>query len=208
MTKTAQLAVARGLAETLTGTGVRVSSVLPRAHCVGGCRQFRVQSCESARRRSGHHRARVLRRREALISAAALRNTRRGGGDDHLCLRRASVSHHRRGVARRWWCRAIDRVRCVSKNELGMNIGFDPASPAHARAQVLRPAICQQWIGSLGSPKSQPHGHRVARHHQAVGRPRDRRAAPQAMILATVAQADRRVDLPASESELIGVDKV
>lgn len=47
VTKTAQLAVARGLAETLTGTGVTVNSVLPGPTASEGVGQFVEQLAES-----------------------------------------------------------------------------------------------------------------------------------------------------------------
>jgi NAD(P)-dependent dehydrogenase (short-subunit alcohol dehydrogenase family) len=47
MTKTAQLAVARGLAETLAGTGVTVNSVLPGPTASEGVGQFVAQLAES-----------------------------------------------------------------------------------------------------------------------------------------------------------------
>jgi NAD(P)-dependent dehydrogenase (short-subunit alcohol dehydrogenase family) len=47
MTKTAQLAVARGLAETLAGTGVTVNSVLPGPTASEGVGQFVAQMAEA-----------------------------------------------------------------------------------------------------------------------------------------------------------------
>jgi NAD(P)-dependent dehydrogenase (short-subunit alcohol dehydrogenase family) len=47
MTKTAQLAISRGLAETLTGTGVTVNSVLPGPTSSEGVGQFVRQLAES-----------------------------------------------------------------------------------------------------------------------------------------------------------------
>ena len=48
MTKTAQLAVARGLAETLAGTGVTVNSVLPGPTASEGVGAFVTQLAERA----------------------------------------------------------------------------------------------------------------------------------------------------------------
>ncbi len=83
MTKTAQLAVARGLAETLAGTGVTVNSVLPG----------------------------ILRHRPPFLRAQAVRDAGRGRGDDRLRLQRACVSYDRSGTARRRRRRALDRMR-------------------------------------------------------------------------------------------------
>jgi NAD(P)-dependent dehydrogenase (short-subunit alcohol dehydrogenase family) len=47
MTKTAQLAVARGLAETLAGTGVTVNSVLPGPTASEGVGEFVAQMAAS-----------------------------------------------------------------------------------------------------------------------------------------------------------------
>ena len=78
MTKTAQLAVARGLAESLAGTGVTVNSVLPGPDRLGGCRQLRRPSWRRSgartRRRSS---ATSSRRRAAVVDPPALHHAPR-----------------------------------------------------------------------------------------------------------------------------------
>ena len=56
MTKAAQLAVARGLAETLAGTGVTVNSVLPGPTASEGVGDFCDAPRTIPRRRCGHGR--------------------------------------------------------------------------------------------------------------------------------------------------------
>ena len=71
MTKTAQLAVARGLAETLAGTGVTVNSVLPGPTASEGVGTFvaDLATAEGIGRRD--RRARVLRHSAALVASSS-----------------------------------------------------------------------------------------------------------------------------------------
>ena len=101
MTKTAQLAVARGLAETLAGTGVTVNSVLPGPTSLRGRGDLRRPDGGSPRRRRRHRRARVLRHRPPLVAAAALRHPRRGRRDGRLRVQRPGLGDHRRRAAGR-----------------------------------------------------------------------------------------------------------
>ena len=102
MTKTAQLAVARGLAETTAGTGVTVNSVLPGPTGSEGVGTF-VE-------RSGEQRGIDLAAMEAEFFETARPSsllqrfaTRRGGGEhDRLRLQPGRLGDQRGGPAGRW----------------------------------------------------------------------------------------------------------
>ena len=78
MTKTAQLAVARGLAETLAGTGVTVNSVLPGPDRLGRRGRLRRQTGAAQGMDAASDGARVLRaaRARPRSSSASPRRTR------------------------------------------------------------------------------------------------------------------------------------
>ncbi len=98
MTKTAQLAISRGLAETCVGTNVTVNAVLPGPTLSDGNKAgIAKRVCGQAL--SGI-RKRVLRESPPKLAAEALRHG--GGSRQHgrLCLQPAFVRHQRRGAAR------------------------------------------------------------------------------------------------------------
>lgn len=76
MTKTAQLAVARGIAETTAGTGVTVNSVLPGPTASEGGRDVRQADGRIARGRFSDDGEGVLRDGAPLFTAQALRHSR------------------------------------------------------------------------------------------------------------------------------------
>ena len=102
MTKTAQLAVARGLAETLAGTGVTVNSVLPGPTASEGVGDFMVKLAQGKGVDLATMETGVLRDRAAVVADSTLRHPRRSGGHDHLRLQRPRLGDHRRGLAGRW----------------------------------------------------------------------------------------------------------
>lgn len=111
MTKTAQLAVSRGLAETLVGTGVTVNSVLPGPTASEGVGEFVAQIGHGARLRRRYGRTRIFRGRSSLLGATAIRDPRRGGGNDHVRLQRPSVGDDGSGAPGRRRRGAGDRVK-------------------------------------------------------------------------------------------------
>jgi NAD(P)-dependent dehydrogenase (short-subunit alcohol dehydrogenase family) len=102
VTKTAQLAVSRGLAESLAGTGITVNSILPGP--------TRSRGGERLRRGAGRGAGTIVRRiREGLLCPGptdvpdpALRDSRRGGVAGDLYREPARFGNHRRRAARRW----------------------------------------------------------------------------------------------------------
>ena len=102
MTKTAQLSIARGLAETLSGTGVTVNSVLPGPDGIGGRGDVRAAAggCEGDRFRGDGEG--VLLQRASVVAAAAVRHLGRGGFHDRLPLQRARQCDDRRGAQGGW----------------------------------------------------------------------------------------------------------
>jgi len=115
VTKTAQLAVARGLAESLAGTGVTVNSVLPGPTSSEGVDAF-VAKMAAARCVDA---ASVEREFFATARPSSLlkrfTSTEESCGDDRVCMQRGRVRYHRRRAARGWRRGAFDRL---SDNEL------------------------------------------------------------------------------------------
>ena len=87
MTKTAQLAVARGLAETTAGTGITVNTVLPGPTKSEGVLEFVG--------RSGRYRTRVFHQSASQFAATAL--CHHGGG-----CRRGGVRVQSAGIGDEW----------------------------------------------------------------------------------------------------------
>jgi NAD(P)-dependent dehydrogenase (short-subunit alcohol dehydrogenase family) len=91
MTKTANLAVSRGLAEYCAGTGVTVNAVLPGPTRSEGVDQFVDQL-------SGG----ILRLGAAEFADQAFRDDGRSRVARRLCVQSAGLGHHRRCTTRRW----------------------------------------------------------------------------------------------------------
>ena len=131
MTKTAQIAVARGLAETVAGTGITVNSVLPGPTRSRGVERFRRGPERGRELRSV--RDRVLPEGPSDLAAQALRNA----GGDRLVRRLprepAVVRDHGRGAERSTaaWSRA--------PFEGASAVGLKPGEAA-ARPRVLERA--------------------------------------------------------------------
>jgi NAD(P)-dependent dehydrogenase (short-subunit alcohol dehydrogenase family) len=88
-TKTAQVALARGLAESVAGTGVTVNSVLPGPTASEGVTRFVADMGRA--RAVGDRRARVFSDRPAVVAHQEVRDARRGGRDGHVCSELASA---------------------------------------------------------------------------------------------------------------------
>ena len=98
MTKTAQLAVSRGIAETCAGTGVTCNAVLPGPTHSDGVEEFVAKL--SRRRAVRRVRTRVLQERPANVAAQALRHHRGSRQPGRLRLQPAVVGDQRRRAAR------------------------------------------------------------------------------------------------------------
>ena len=115
MTKTAQLSISRGLAETTAGTAVTVNAVLPGPTASEGVSGFvdqlaARQGCGSRRRG-----ARVLQTRPAHLHHPAVRYAGRGCGAGGIRVQPARVGHQRRLVAGGRRRGAVHRVRQASR---------------------------------------------------------------------------------------------
>ncbi len=99
-TKTAQLAIARGLAEMTSGTGVTVNSVLPGPTRSDGVETFLGAMARDNKTTPDAMAATFVKtfRPTSLIERFAVR---RGGGEHgRLCLLEGGVRHQRRGASR------------------------------------------------------------------------------------------------------------
>jgi NAD(P)-dependent dehydrogenase (short-subunit alcohol dehydrogenase family) len=109
MTKTAQLAVSRGLAESVAGTGVTVNAVLPGP--LGGRGGFLRQARPRARRVAGRDGEAVHRPAPADFSPGPPCDRRGSGEHGGLCLLAPGLGHERCGAARRWRRDSVHRLR-------------------------------------------------------------------------------------------------
>ena len=110
VTKTAQLALARGLAELTAGTSVTVNSVLPGPTRSEGVEDFVKAMAKERGVSEFGSRALVLCRGPAELAPQALRLRRRGGQHGGLCLFERGVCHQWRGSPGRWRRRPLDRL--------------------------------------------------------------------------------------------------
>ena len=110
MTKTAQLAVSRGLAETVAGTGVTVNAVLPGPTRSDGVVDFFGKLARDQGRLGRGVGGRVHPAEPAVVADPPPRRGRGGREHGRLRLLAASLGHHRRGAARRRRRRPLDRV--------------------------------------------------------------------------------------------------
>ena len=102
MTKTAQLAIARGVAETVAGTGITVNCVLPGPTESEGVGQFVADLAKQRGVGAIRGGSRVLPDRPSNLAAEAVRHGGGGGKHDRLRMQSASLSDHRGGAAGRW----------------------------------------------------------------------------------------------------------
>jgi NAD(P)-dependent dehydrogenase (short-subunit alcohol dehydrogenase family) len=104
MTKTAQLAISRGLAESVAGTGVTVNAVLAGPDLVGG-------GCgHVGRGRSRGGGSSIRQGLPAHVADRAPRHRRGGGEYGGLCLLASGVGHIGRSFACRWRCGSRHRL--------------------------------------------------------------------------------------------------
>ena len=102
VTKTAQLALSRGIAESVAGTGVTVNSVLPGPTRSEGVRGLPRQGRGRAQDRAVRGRGRVSAHHAALIADPTFRRARRGRKPRGVPRWRRLLGHNRRGATRRW----------------------------------------------------------------------------------------------------------
>ena len=99
VTKTMQVALARGLAETTVGTGVTVNSVLPGPTRSEGVEQFVQDLAKVAGQDRGGDGAGVLRDRPADLAPAAVRDHGRDRGHGRVHRQPAVLGHQRGGAS-------------------------------------------------------------------------------------------------------------
>ncbi len=99
MTKSAQIAVARGLAEAVAGTGITVNSVLPGADALARRRGLRRGPGGERRQDLRRLRKRILRKGPPHLSHQALRHARRGSVLGGLCGQSPGLGDDRRCAA-------------------------------------------------------------------------------------------------------------
>ena len=120
MTKTAQLAVARGLAETVAGTGVTVNAVLPGPTRSEGVDEFFAKLAKEQGVPTEELEKRVRHHRPSDLAPQAVRDRRGGREHGGLCLLARGVRDHRRGAAGRWRRGALDRVTPIAATPPGV----------------------------------------------------------------------------------------
>ena len=101
MTKTAQLAVSRGLAESCAGTGVTVNAVLPGPTRSAGVDEF-VAKLSGGKPFAGIRKG-VLRHRPPDLASQAVCDDRRGRQSGDLCLQPAGCRDQWRSPPRGRW---------------------------------------------------------------------------------------------------------
>ncbi len=103
MTKAAQIAIARGIAESVAGTGITVNSVLARTHEVSRCRRFRRCAREGTGQVRRGVREGILRARAPYFAAQAIQLTAGSGVAGRVRREPAVIGDH--------WHRATCRRR-------------------------------------------------------------------------------------------------
>ena len=125
MTKTAQIAVARGLAETVAGTGITVNSVLPGPTRSRGVNDFVAALGAGGELRSV--RDRVLSEVPADLAPQAVRDARRDRLVRRLSREPAVVWDHRRGAEKS--TAAWSRAPFEGASAVGLRLGVAAVRP-------------------------------------------------------------------------------
>ena len=102
MTKAAQIAVARGLAEATAGTGITVNSVLPGPTRSRGVGDFVADWAAKSGKSAKTVEDEFFKTARPTSLVQALRHPGRSGGDGRLCGKSAIRRDQWRGAARRW----------------------------------------------------------------------------------------------------------
>ncbi len=154
MTKAAQLAISRGLAIELTGTGVTVNTVLPGPTRTENTERLRA----AARQGRGDERAGagegLLRQLPSDLADQALRLGRRSREPRGLPVQSARVRHHRRRAAgrrRRGESDHVGGAAAISRRSSRSLLLITAAFSGPIRTRSLRPADSSSRSGSANS---------------------------------------------------------
>jgi NAD(P)-dependent dehydrogenase (short-subunit alcohol dehydrogenase family) len=147
MTKTAQLAVSRGLAESVAGSGVTVNAVLPGPTRSEGVADFFAQLAreqgisqdEMEKQFIAQHRPTSLLRRLATVE---------DGKHGRVCLLTAGIGHEWRSAPRRRRGGSVDRLRPA----LQLPSAGAPISGTSQTFYRYQPKIC--WPLPSGTPSA------------------------------------------------------
>ncbi len=134
VTKTMQLALARGLAETTIGTAVTVNSVLPGPTASEGVEGFVKNVGQGAGQVARAGRKGILPDHAPHLAPPALRHQRGSRQSRHLRRQPALRRHQRRRAPRRRRCRPLDFVR------VGMAIPCRPILSRDAKGLASLPS--------------------------------------------------------------------
>ena len=115
VTKTAQIALARGLAETTARNQCDRQLGLAGPNPLRRRRAVRRGLGESAGDRCRQRRDRVFQIGAPFVLAEAICDPGGSGGDGGLCVQRTSLGHERSGVACGWGCGSVYCVRRIEK---------------------------------------------------------------------------------------------
>ena len=160
MTKTAQLAIARGVAESVAGTGITVNSVLPGPTESEGVAKF---VADLARQRGVDRSVVESEFFQTARPTSLLEAVRHGGGGgehDRLRVQSAGLGHQRGGPSGRWRRSAVDRL-----SRLPRACHVLPSTPP----QVLRPVGCQRQDDRHGAAVGGRAADRLPRSRRACG---------------------------------------
>ena len=108
MTKTAQLAVSRGLAESVAGTGVTVNAVLPGPTRSDGVVEFFAKLAKEQGMSEQEMEKQFIAKNRPTSLVKRLATVEEVAEHGRLRLLAAGIGHHRRRATRRWRRRTLD----------------------------------------------------------------------------------------------------
>ena len=140
VTKTAQIALARGLAETAAGTGVTVNSVLPGPTLSEGVGTF-LGSLAKQQGVTFRNLKSSLSRRCGRVPSSGGSLAGRGRLAGRLCVQSAGIGNHRRRAACRWRSRAVDPLKPRGSSIRQGGIGLRVCATTNVEVLVF----CNCW---------------------------------------------------------------